>query len=46
MLFSLTSAEIVLLLPFIHICIYANNQRSVVQPLLEAVIEKEHVICL
>lgn len=45
MLFSLTSAVNMLSLPFI-ICIYANNQISVVQPLLEAVIEKEPVINL
>lgn len=44
--FSLTSAENMLSLPFIHICIYAKNQRNVVQPLLEAIIEKELVINL
>lgn len=46
MLFSLTNAESVLSLPFLHIYIHANNQRSVVQPLPEAVIEKEPVINL
>lgn len=44
MVLSLINAMNMLSLAFICICIYANSHRNVVQPLLEAVIEKDPVI--